>query len=143
MGTIVRGKIIRDDVAWWDGVNANSTRTDATGGTITGRALNDFVDVLQVFGSGSSRTVGTIDAALKFIGSTSCCMRFAPGTWTIDANVTIPSTISCHIAAGCVFAVSSGITLDFDGPVYVENETWFSGDGTVTHALGAQGFPGY
>lgn len=143
MGSIVRGKILRDDLALYDGKTATATRTDASSGTITGLQLNDFVDVLQVFGSGTAKTVGTIDAALKYIGSSSCCLRFSPGTWTIDADVTLPSTMSAHIAAGCVFSVSSGKTLTFSGPVYVENPTWFSGDGTVQHSLGAQGFPGY
>jgi len=143
MGSIVRGKILRDDVALWDGKNATSTRVDATSGTITGLQLNDFVDLLQVFGSGTAKTIGTIDSALSFIGSASCCLMFAPGTWVIDSSITIPATMSAHVAAGCVFAVSSGKVLTFSGPVYVENPTWFSGDGSVSHTLGAQGFPGY
>ena len=144
MGAVTRGKILRDDAALYDGKNSTATRLDATGGTITGLALNDFVDVLQVFGSGTSKTVGTIDAAVRFIGSTQkVCLLFGPGTWTIDADVTIPANLSNHIAAGCVFNVSSGKTLTFSGPVYVEHDTWFNGSGTVKHTLGAQGFPGY
>lgn len=143
MGSIVRGKINRGDLALWDGKNATTTRVDASSGTITGLQVNDYVDVLQVFGSGTARTLGTIDAAKTFIGSTSACLMFSPGTWTITDDITLPATLSNHIAAGCVFSVSSGKTLTFSGPVYVENPTWFSGDGTVAHSLGAQGFPGY
>ena len=144
MGGIVRGLILRDDQALWDGKVSSVTRIDATGGTITGKPTNDFVDVLQIFGSGSSKTVGTINTATAYIGTTNkVCLLFAPGTWTIDADVTIPANLSNHISAGCVFAVSSGKTLTFSGPVYVEHATWFSGSGTVSHTLGAQGFPGY
>jgi hypothetical protein len=143
MGSIVRGKIIRDDVALFDGVNKTATRVDATSGTITGLQVNDHVDVLQVFGGGTAYTVGTIEAARRFIGSASVCVMFSPGTWTIDSDVTLPATMSAHISAGCVFSVSSGITLTFSGPVYVQHSTWFSGDGTVEHLVGADGFPGY
>ena len=143
MGSIVRGKIIRNDLAAWDGVNENYSRVDATGNTISGRAVNDFVDVLQVYGSGTDRTVNTVSSAKISIGSASATLRFSPGTWTIDGNVTLPATMSAHISAGCVFAVSSGVTLTFSGPVYVEHSTWFSGDGTVQHLVGADGFPGY
>ena len=144
MGAVTRGKIHRGDQALWDGKVSSVTRIDATGGTITGQPINDFVDVLQIFGAGSSKTVGTINTATAYIGSTNkVCLFFAPGTWTIDADVTIPASFSNRIAAGCVFAVSSGKTLTFSGPVYVEHNTWFSGAGTVSHTLGAQGFPGY
>ncbi len=144
MGSITRGKIHRGDQALWDGKVSSVTRIDATGGTITGQPINDFVDVLQIFGAGSSKTVGTINTATAYIGSSNkVCLLFAPGTWVIDADVTISANLSNRIAAGCVFAVSSGKTLTFSGPVYVEHNTWFSGDGTVSHTLGAQGFPGY
>jgi len=143
VGAIVRGKVLRQDVAIFDGTNASVSRVDATGGTVSGLPVNDFVDVLQVFGSGTAYTIGTIDAAVKSLGTTTAGFMFGPGTWVIDANMTIPASISNHIAAGCTFAVSSGITLTFSGPVYVEYDPWFSGSGTVSHTLGAQGFPGY
>ena len=144
MGGIVRGKILRDDQALWDGKVSSVTRIDATGGTISGKPINDFVDILTIFGAGSFKTVGTINAATAYIGSSNnVCLLFGRGTWTIDADITIPANLSNRIAAGCVFAVSSGKTLTFSGPVYVEHDTWFSGDGTVSHTLGAQGFPGY
>ena len=144
MGSVVRGLLLRRDMAIYDGKVSSVSRVDATGGTISGLPVNDFVDVLQVFGSGTAFTIGTIDAALRYIGTTNkVCLLFGPGTWVIDADITIPANLSNHIAAGCVFAVSSGKTLTFSGPVYVEHDTWFSGSGTVNHTLGAQGFPGY
>ena len=143
MGSVVRGLIIRKDQALFDGKITSVTRVDATGGTISGLPINDFVDVLQVFGSGTAFTLGTISAAVNYLGTTVASFLFGPGTWVIDDDITIPSTISNHIAAGCTFAVSSGKTLTFSGPVYVEYDPWFSGSGTVSHTLGAQGFPGY
>ena len=144
MGEVVRGKILRGDSALFDGKVSIATRIDATGGTITGLAVNDFVDILQVFGSGTTRTLGTIGAATQHIGtSTKVCLRFSPGTWVIDDNITIPANISNHISAGCIFNISSGKTLTFSGPIYVEHDTWLTGSGSVSHTLGAQGFPGY
>ena len=144
MGTVTRGKVQRGDQAQWDGKTATVTRVDATGGTITGYVVDDHVDVLHVFGGGATLTVGTINAALQFVGATvKANLLFGPGTWVIDSDVTIPANLSNRIAAGCVFAVSTGKTLTFSGPVYVEHNTWFSGAGTVSHTLGAQGFPGY
>jgi hypothetical protein len=132
-GTITRGKIVRADLAQWDGRTETYSRIDATGGTVTGLAIGNEVDVLQVFGSGSSRTRGTIADAVQQIGSSrNVTLVFAPGTWTIDVNLTIPSNLTCHIPAGCIFSVDSGITLTFSGDVHVEDpEGWYSGSGTV------------
>jgi hypothetical protein len=138
MGSIVRGKILRSDLALWDGKNATSTRVDATSGTITGLQLNDYVDVLQVFGGGTARTVGTIDSAISFIGGSSkVALLFSPGTWTIDVDVTIGSNFTCLVMAGAVFDVASGRTLTLSGPVIRQSVTWTSGLGTVTNSLGS------
>ena len=151
MATIERGFILRDDLANWDGKTKTATRKDATGGTITGLTIGDFVDVLQVFGSGTNRTVGTINAALDFIGTANnVTLLFSSGSWTIDSNVTIPANLASHIAGGCDFAISTGVTLTFSGPINVEFSTstgtgWYTltGTGVVTCTLGASGFPGW
>jgi hypothetical protein len=133
MGIVTRGKVIRADLANYDGRTATYTRPDATGGTVTGLPVGDQVDVLQVYGAGTARTAGTIQSALDYIGSGIATLVFAPGTWTIAANVTIPSTLPCIIPAGCVFNVDSGKTLAFSGDVWVEYPaSWTSGSGTVT-----------
>ena len=135
MGSIVRGKIIRDDIALWDGKTATATRVDATGGTITGLQLNDYVDVLQVFGSGTARTLGTIASATSHIGSAACKLMFSPGTWAITDDITIASNFTVHVAAGAVFDVTAGKTITFSGVVIKEAPTWTSGSGTVTESL--------
>jgi hypothetical protein len=131
-GTITRGRVIRADLAHWDGRTSTATRIDATGGTVTGLVIGNDVDVLQVFGSGTSRTRGTIVSATDFIGSSNVTLIFAPGTWTIDSNLTIAANFTCRVPAGCVFSVDSGVTLTFSGEVLVEDpEAWYTGAGTV------------
>jgi len=139
MGAIVRGKINRGDVALFDGKNSTSSRVDASGGSVTGLMLNDFVDLLQVFGAGSSRTAGTVSSALTFVGTNTVCFMFSPGTWNFAASVTIPSTVTCYIAAGAVITPAGGITVTFNGPVIHEATTWTGGAGTVTTTLGQAG----
>ena len=144
MGTIQRAKISRADIALWNGRTKTTTRTDTTSGTVTELTVGEEVDALQVYGSGTSRTVATLSNAVQRIGSASCNLLIGSGAWTITDNITIPSTMSVRIAAGCVFTVTSGKVLTFNGPVYVENPTWWSGDiGAVLTNLGAAGFPNY
>jgi len=135
---IVRGKATRADLAQWDGVTSIYSRIDASGGTVTGLAVGNEVDVLQVYGSGTSRSVGSISAAIIQIGSRNATLVFAPGTWTIDSNLTIPSNFTCHVPSGCVFAIDSGITLTLSGRVLTESNTWFSGAGSVSAPGGLQ-----
>ena len=148
MATIVRGKILRADQANWDGKTKTASRQDASGGTVTGLTVGDYVDILTVFGNGNTYTVATISAALNFIGASNVTLLWATGTWVIDANVTIPVTLANHIPAGCVFAISNGITLTFSGPINVEyakndGTGWYTGTGVVICSLGASGFPGW
>lgn len=134
MATVVRGLIQRGDLALFDGRTTVATRTDATGGTLTGLVVGDYVDVAQVYGGGTSLTSTTIAAAVARVGSATVCLSFVPGTWTITANTTIPSNISCHVPAGCVFSISSGITLTINGQVIAGAYQIFSGDGSASLA---------
>lgn len=148
MTTVTRAKIIRGDLSLYDGRSSTYARLDATGGTLTGLRINDYVDVLQVYGSGTDRTRGTIASAINSIGSQVATLVFAPGTWTIDASLTIPSTIAAIVPAGCVFSVDASMTLTFAGPVHVHysasNGTgWYSGSGSISCSQGAAGFPGW
>jgi len=144
MGTIQRGKINRADLALWDGGTKTTTRPDSTSGTVTELTVGEDIDVLQVYGSGTNRTLATLSNAVQRVGSSVACFLIGTGTWLVTDDITIPSNISCRIAAGCTLTVTSGKVLTFDGPVYVENPTWWSGDaGAVLTNLGAQGFPNY
>ena len=145
MGSIIRGLLTRLDLALWDGVTKTVARVDATGGTVTGITVGDFVDVLQVFGAGTERTLATVNNAKGFIGTTpKCTLLFATGNWAITDSVTIPANFSVYVPAGCVFVVTATKTLTFSGPVHVEHSTWWSGsEGCVVTSVGASGFPGY
>lgn len=139
-GATTRRRIIRADLANWDGRNATVTSPDASGGTISGLPVGNEVDILSVYSSDNSRTAGTINAALSRLGSTVCTIVFAPGTWTIDVDVTIPSNIVSHVPAGVIFDIASGKTLTFNGPIQVDYLTqWTSGAGTVSVAGGILG----
>jgi hypothetical protein len=130
--TIRRAKAIRADLALWDGRTNSVTRLDASGGTVTGLPIGAEVDVLQVYGAGTARTRASIATAISSIGSLPVTLLFSPGTWSIDASISIPSNFTCHIARGCVFSVDSGQTLTFSGPVQRESDTWTSGAGSVS-----------
>ena len=150
MADVQRGKILRDDIANWDGKTKTASRVDATGGTLTGLTVGDYVDVLQVFGDGTIYTVATITKALVFIGSSNANLLWATGSWAIGENVTIPVNLANHIPAGCVFVIATGVTLTFSGPVNVEyakndGTGWYTltGTGAVVCSLGASGFPGW
>lgn len=138
-GVIRRGKAIRADLALWDGKNNTATRTDATGGTITGLPIGDRVDVLQLFGNGTDRTYSTLKAAVNHIGSSIACLSLSPGTWTISTSLTIPSNVSLFVPSGCTISVNAGITLTVNGPTLNDAPAFTSGAGTVVFAGGVLG----
>jgi hypothetical protein len=136
-GTIRRGKAVRADLALWDGRTSTYTRPDSTGGTTTGLVIGNDVDVLQVFGSGTDRTRTTVATAISSIATSVVTLQFAPGTWTIDDDLTIGSNFTCRVPAGCVFSVASGKTLTFSGDVLTEDDdSWYTGAGTVVVSRG-------
>lgn len=131
-GTITRGRIIRADLALWDGRTTTAQRLDATGGTVTGVVVGNEVDVLQVYGSGINRTETSIGNAKQAIGaSNACTLTFAPGTWTISSDTTISSNFTSRVPRGCTFSVASGVTLTFLGPVIADSSSFYTGSGTV------------
>ncbi len=131
MATIERGLLIRDDVAHFDGVTRTASRVDATGGTVTGLNFGDAVDVLQVFGGGTSRSASTISDAVGRLAGAAGTFLFSTGTWTIEASVTIPSTITCIIPQGTTFSIDSGRILTLNSQIEAGFYQIFSGAGTV------------
>jgi hypothetical protein len=135
MAVVQRGMVMRGDLALYDGRTVNASRPDATGGRVTGLAIDDSVDVLQVFGSGTQRSRGTIANALARAGGSDVSFRFAIGDWAIDDDLTIPVNITAYIPAGCTFNVATGKTLTFLGTVYQDVADFSSGLGDiVVHA---------
>ena len=52
MTIVTKGKILRQDLELWDGVNKTAVRKDSTGGTVSGLVLGYEVDVLVSYGNG-------------------------------------------------------------------------------------------
>ncbi len=130
MGVVKRGLIQKSDLLGWDGKTLTGSRVDATGGTVTGLVADYEVDVLEVFGSSTNYTLSTISQALQHIGSSKVTLVFAPGTWTIDADLTIPANLTCRIPAGCIFSVDAGKTLTINGHIQAGHYQIFSGSGS-------------
>ena len=132
-GTITKGLIQRQDLDNYDGTLATS-RTDATGGTLSGLKPGDTVDVLSVFGGGATanQTRATIATATAGLTGSNIALAFAPGTWTIDDDLTIASNFTVVVPAGCVFSVSAGKTLTIAGILDRHHDTYTGGSGTVT-----------
>lgn len=134
MTTVTKGRIVRADQYVYDGNEESVSRRDSTGGTIISLPVGDMVDVLGAYGNVDSYSRQTIEKCTTAIGTKSRTLVFRPGTWSIDANLTIASNFTCLVLAGAVFSVSSGATLTFSGPVIRHAQTWTSGSGTVTES---------
>ncbi len=129
--TLTKSKMGRGDTVQYDGVSLTTTRSDGAGSSVTVVKMDDAVDVLMVYGSGTNRTSAVLQTALNAVGSSNVALSFAPGTWTISANVTVPSNVTMIVPAGCVFSVNNGITLTVQGVFFRQHATYSSGDGTV------------
>lgn len=135
MTDITIGPIGRQDLEHWNGdTNYNFERPSSTGGRSTLNRIGNVVDLLPAFGGGVNRTKGTIDAAVKAIGNNNALIAFAPGTWTIDANLTIPSNIDIVVPRGALLEIAAGITLTISGTVLAGAYQITSGSGTFTVA---------
>ena len=133
MGTVTKGKIFRSDLEQFDGTLSKS-RINSSGGSEAGLSVNDYVDVLQVFGGGDTdnMTNATISTAISSLGSANIGLLFATGTWTISNSLSIPSNFTVIVPAGCIFSVASGQTLTVAGVFERQHGTFSSGSGTVT-----------
>lgn len=134
--TSVDSKIGKADINWYDGVSKTFTRLTSAGGSLTCYRVGNTVDVLSAYGSNTAYTNTTLSTAISNIGSSSATFDLAPGTWTISADLTIPSNVSLNIPAGAVLSVASGKTLTIDCTVIAGDYTIFSGSGTVTWSNG-------
>jgi hypothetical protein len=117
MATITKGLIAKTDNALWDGKTGTYTRATITGGSETLRK-NDWigVDALEVFGSGTTRTDATINAAISAIGTSNAELFLANGTWTISNDITFPSTLTARVM-GANLAIATGVTVTFAGGI--------------------------
>lgn len=133
MTEVIKGKALRQDLALYDGITPTRQRKSSSGGYVQGLAIGDEVDVLMVHGQGLNRTQTTIQNCVNSLGSLNRSIKFSPGTWTIESNTTIPANLTAIIPAGCVFSISSGVTLTFSGPVKTDSDNFKTGSGTLTY----------
>lgn len=126
-------KILRRDLSLWSGTTDYTTdRTDFTGGTETGLKLGGTVDVLSVYGGGTTRTRASIALAVNTIKQAECTLELAPGEWTIDEDLTLPDNIALKVVRGATLAISSGKTLTLNGGFEAGLYTVFTGAGTAS-----------
>lgn len=130
-GTVTKDRILRADFNLWDGITLSTTRKDSTGGTLTGNKVGNTVDVLEVYGSGTAFTAASINAAITAIGTNRAMLSLAPGTWTIDAAVTIPTNITLFVPHGVILSVSAGVTLTINGHLFAGIYKIFTNAGTI------------
>jgi hypothetical protein len=69
------------------------------------------------YGDGSY-TAATINAAITALGTTNYRTLFiAPGTWTINAAITVPANITLKVVPGTTLTKSGSGTITFTGPL--------------------------
>lgn len=131
----IKGKIGKEDLQLWGGGSAKTfQRRTSDGSLITLHKTGLSVDVLQIYGDGSTPAHVNLVDAIAAIEGAECCFELAPGTWPITSNLTIPSTVTVYMRRGAVFSVSAGVTLTISGPVFAEDTVWYSGSGTISVA---------
>ena len=136
---VTKAKAGNQDFNLYDGVNETFERIDSTGGTQTINKVFTYVDVLNVYGNGVTRTRGVIEQAKRSVGSSKKLHFLFSGTWTIDDNLTIPSNIVVEFEHGASFQITSGKTVTINGPLIVNGDTSiFTGDGSYSLSVAAQ-----
>ena len=135
---IIKGQIGRQDFNNWEGSPQKTfSRRTTTGGTETLFRIGNEVDVAALYCSSEGDfTAAKISQALNGIGSRSAALVLAPGTWTIDADLTIPANVCLKPSFGTLLSVDTGKTLTVNGPIAALLGQIFTGAGTVTIAQG-------
>jgi len=139
MSTITKGLIGKADNALWDGKTGTYTRKTITGGAET-LNKNDWigVDALEVFGSGTTQTDATINAAIAAIGTSNAELFLANGTWVIANDITFPSTLTARVM-GASLAIATGVTVTFAGGIIAPpDQQIFTLTGTGAVVFGTQ-----
>lgn len=131
-GTVTKGRIYRADFDNYDGLTLSTSRTDSTGAARSGSKIGDSVDVLTVYGAGVNFTGGSVQNAIRAIGSGTAALSLCPGSWVFSDNLTVPSNITLIVAAGATLEPASGKTLTINGPLIRYATTYTGGAGTVT-----------
>jgi hypothetical protein len=99
------------------------------------RALNrgdlGLVYPLDTDTCGTALTSATLSCRIMAIRANRQTLMIPPGTWTINANLTVPSNIGLWVAEGAMFNISAGITLTINGSLTAPMAPIVSGAGSV------------
>jgi len=115
----------------------NFSRTSSTGGTLTLHRIDwPGIDVLQVFGDGTTSTANdvTLQKAIDSLGSTQGTLWLSPATWDITDDLTFAATTALAIPSGAILDITAAKTVTANGPVLAGPYQIHSGSGTFTYA---------
>lgn len=145
MGTNTKGYIAKEDLKHWDGRSGTFTRSTSSGGSATLTRIDyPGIDILHVYGDGSTGTDSTLNSALNAVGSTSnVTFYLQPGTWTLSADVTLTSNVWLSCPPGVTISVDSGKTFTAYSPENIiasPRQQIFSGSGTVSFTVKGTGY---
>ena len=137
--TVNKGLVGKEDVRHWDGVTDTFTRDSSTGGQVTLHKFDHVgVDVLQVYGDGSTCSMDAVKNAVSQIGTSRVVsLWLAPCAWVVTESdtVTVPSNIDLEIAVGAtVDGVAGGGTETLvvnGGLIVAPSQRWIGDDITV------------
>ena len=143
--TVNKGLVGKEDVRHWDGVTDTFTRDSSTGGQVTLHKFDHVgVDVLQVYGDGSTCSMDAVKNAVSQIGTSRVVsLWLAPCAWVVTESdtVTVPSNIDLEIAVGAtVDGVAGGgtETLVVNGGLIAAPGQRWRGDNLTVDLSGAQ-----
>ena len=105
------------------------------GGVTDFRALDrghlGLVYPLDTHACGTALTGATLSCHIAAIEATRQTLMLPPGTWTINANLTVPSGVGLWVAEGAMFNISPGVTLTINGSLTAPMAPIISGAGNV------------
>jgi len=135
MGTVTKGKIGGQDIQHYGGDPSNTTfsRPNSTGGVDTLSQVGVCVDALAAYGaSAAAKNLTTLSAAVSAVGSGTAGILIAPGTWTVDDDLTVPSGVTLIFPPGASLSIANGKTVTCNGRVLADSRQVFAGSGTFT-----------
>jgi len=133
--TITRGKIGKEDVQLFDGLTGTFTRPSSTGGTSTLHNFDyDGIDVLQVYGDGSTCSDATLRNAVNQVGSSNVKLNLGRCTWTLTSNLTTNANTILKFEPGGRIDVDT-FTLTHNGGIDASQEQYIFDASAGTVAL--------
>jgi len=90
-----------------------------------------YADKIWPLDYSTNRTAATLNSVISGIGTQTIDVIINGGVWTIDDDVTFPSTARVIVERGSRFTVSAGKTLTVNGYFHADSQWMFAGAGSV------------